>query len=79
LLIVGNGILNAIDRSSVALLQSATRVFVVMLPFAWFLRGSWGADAIYAAELAANLAGGSIASLMVWRMLRAPRAEPALA
>lgn len=79
LLIVGNGALNAIDRSSFALMQSCARVFLVMLPFAWFLRGSWGADAIYAAELAANLFGGAVASLVVWRLLRAPRKEPALA
>jgi putative MATE family efflux protein len=79
LLIVGNGALNAVDRSSYALLQSCARVFLVMLPFAWFLRGSWGADAIYAAELAANLFGGAVASLVVWRLLRPRRVEPALA
>ncbi|UIP06669.1 MATE family efflux transporter [Erythrobacter sp. SDW2] len=78
-LIVGNGALNAIDRSSFALMQSCARVFLVMLPLAWFLRGSWGADAIYAAELAANLFGGIVASLVVWRLLRAPMAEPSLA
>lgn len=79
LLIVGNGALNAIDRSSYALMQSCARVFLVMLPLAWFLRGSWGADAIYSAELAANLFGGAVASLMVWKLLRGPKAEPALA
>lgn len=75
LLIVGNGALNAVDRSSFALLQSCARVFLVMLPFAWFLRGSWGADAIYSAELAANLFGGAVASLVVWKLLRGPKAR----
>lgn len=82
LLIVGNGALNAVERSGIALVQSCARVFLVMLPFAWFLRGSWGADAIFAAELAANLAGGTVASLVVWRVLRGPtpgrEKEPAL-
>ena len=58
LLIVSNGILNAVDRASLALTQSAMRVFLVMLPFAWLLVGNWGSAAIYSAELAANLFGG---------------------
>jgi len=69
-LIIANGALNAIDKASFALLQSASRVFLVMLPFAWLLRGEWGADAIYAAELTANLVGGSLAAVIVWRTLR---------
>ncbi|WP_284124470.1 MATE family efflux transporter [Parerythrobacter aestuarii] len=70
LLIVGNGALNAVDKSGYALVQSAARVFLVMLPIAWLLRGAWGADAIYAAELAANLFGGALAALVVWQVLR---------
>ena len=70
LLITGNGVLNAVDRAPLALLQSAARVFLVMLPFAWLLRDNWGAEAIYAAELVANLAGGALAALIVWRILR---------
>ena len=70
LLIVGNGVLNAVGKASLALLQSCARVFLVMLPFAWFLRASWGADAIYAAELASNLAGGAVAAAVVWWVLR---------
>lgn len=69
LLIVGNGALNAVDRASFALAQSAARVFLVMVPFAWLLRANWGAEAIYAAELVANLAGGALAALVVWRVL----------
>ena len=69
LLIVGNGALNAVDRAKYALLQSAARVFLVMLPFAWLLRAAWGAEAIYAAELVANLAGGGLAAWVVWRVL----------
>ena len=70
LLIVGNGALNAVDRASFALVQSAARVFLVMLPFAWFLRASWNSDAVYAAELIANIVGGVLASLVVWQVLR---------
>lgn len=69
-LIVGNGVLNAVDRAEIALAQSLARVFLVMLPFAWLLRESWGTSAAYAAELAANLIGGGIAGAMVWRILR---------
>ncbi len=77
-LIVANGALNAVDRASYSLAQSALRVFLVMLPVAWLLRPSWGADAIYSAELAANLIGGCIAALIVWRVLRkGPSIAPA--
>ncbi|WP_128891876.1 MATE family efflux transporter [Erythrobacter sp. HKB08] len=69
LLIVGNGILNAVDKAAWALGQSFARVFAVMLPIAWFLRKDWGSSAIYAAELAANLLGGLVAILVVWRIL----------
>ncbi len=69
-LITANGALNAVDRAGFALAQSFARVFLLMLPFAWFLRPAWGAEAIYAAELAANIGGGAIAALVVWRVLR---------
>lgn len=69
-LIVANGALNAVDRASYSLTQSALRVFLVMLPIAWVLRPSWGADAIYTAELVANLVGGCVAAAVVWRVLR---------
>ena len=74
LLIVANGILNAVDRASFALTQSALRVFLVMLPFAWLLVGSWGSEAIYSAELAANLFGGLTGLLLIHWVLnkRAP-------
>ena len=70
LLIVANGALNAVDKAGWALAQSCARVFLVMLPFGWLLRPVWGSEAIYAAELAANLAGGVIAAFIVWRVLR---------
>ena len=70
LLIVANGALNAVDRAGLALFQSAARVFLVMLPFGWLLRSALGAEAIYGAELVANIAGGLLASLIVWRVLR---------
>ncbi len=69
LLIVGNGVLNAVDRAGLALAQSFARVFLVMMPFAWLLRGAWGSDAIYAGELAANVAGGAVATAIVWWVL----------
>jgi len=56
-LIVANGSFNAIDRATLALVLSLGRVALVMVPFAWLLRGSWGADAIFAAELASNVTG----------------------
>lgn len=74
LLIVANGILNAIDKAAFALMQSAARVFVVMLPFAWLLLPDWGSAAIYSAELAANLFGGLTGVALIWWALhhRAP-------
>ena len=56
-LIVINGAFNAIDHARLALALSVARVFVVMVPVAWLLRGSLGADAIYYSELACNVAG----------------------
>lgn len=69
LLIVGNGIMNAVDRASLALLQSVTRVFLVMLPVALLLQPGMGADAIYTAELAANLFGAVSAVVLVRHVL----------
>lgn len=71
LLITANGALNAVDRASFALAQSAARVFLIMLPFAWLLRANWGEDAIYSAELVANIVGGALATFVVWTVLRA--------
>lgn len=70
LLIVSNGALNAVDKARWALAQSFFRVFVVMLPVAWFLRDAWGSNAVYSAELAANIVGGLVAMLIVSRVLR---------
>jgi Na+-driven multidrug efflux pump len=69
LLIVGNGIMNAVDRASFALLQSVARVFLVMLPVALILQPGMGADAIYTAELAANLFGAVSALVLVRHVL----------
>jgi putative MATE family efflux protein len=69
LLIVGNGILNAVGHAGWALAQSGARVFLVMLPVAWLGREAFGADAIYASELLANLAGGGLAVAIVWRLV----------
>lgn len=69
-LIVANGALNALDKARFALLQSTTRVFLVMLPLAWLAREYYGVRAIYGAELAANIIGGGIAAWVVWRAMR---------
>ena len=69
LLIVGNGILNAVDKATFALIQSVLRVFAVMLPVAWFLGSAWGAAGMYTAELAANLFGAISAIVLVYWVL----------
>lgn len=78
LLIVGNGIMNAVDKAGFALGQSIARVFLVMLPVALVLRPMMGSSAIYTAELAANLFGAISALVLVRRVLvrhaPAPRA-----
>lgn len=78
LLIVGNGIMNAVDKAWYALLQSLARVFLVMLPVALVLQGGMGSAAIYTAELAANLFGAASAVLLVRRVLarKAPAWTP---
>ena len=75
-LIIANGILNAVDKAPYALWQSALRVFGVMLPAAWILVDSWGSAAIYSAELAANLFGGLSGAVLIYWVLkrRAPDA-----
>jgi putative MATE family efflux protein len=65
LLIVGNGIMNAVDKAAFALGQSVARVFLVMLPVALLLQPAMGSAAIYTAELAANLFGAISAVLLV--------------
>jgi len=65
LLIVGNGIMNAVDKASFALLQSVARVFLVMLPVALVLQPGMGSAAIFTAELAANLFGAVSAVVLV--------------
>ncbi len=79
LLIVGNGIMNAVDRAGYALVQSVARVFLVMLPVALVLRPNMGSAAIYTAELAANLFGAVSAILLVRHILLRPRPAPAVA
>ncbi|MEE4289725.1 MAG: MATE family efflux transporter [Erythrobacter sp.] len=69
LLIVANGILNAVDKAAFALTQSIARVFLVMLPFALLLDHTLGSAAFYGAELAANIAGGATGVALVWWVL----------
>ncbi|MEM6826691.1 MAG: MATE family efflux transporter [Pseudomonadota bacterium] len=69
ILIVANGILNAVDKASYALTQSILRVFLVMLPFALLLDQAWGSSAIYAAELAANVFGALTGVALIWWVL----------
>ncbi|MDE1467144.1 MATE family efflux transporter [Aurantiacibacter sp. D1-12] len=68
-LIVVNGALNAIDKASNALALSLTRVLLVMIPIAWLARAALGTEAIYYAELAANMLGGLIAAALAWWVL----------
>ncbi|GMN03843.1 MATE family efflux transporter [Erythrobacter sp. MTPC3] len=70
LLIVANGILNAIDQAKYALMQSIGRVFLVMLPAAWLLQESWGSAAIYTAELAANVFGAVTGAGLIYYVLK---------
>ncbi len=65
LLIVGNGIMNAVDKAGFALVQSIMRVFLVMLPVAVILQPVMGSAAIYTAELAANAFGAISAVVLV--------------
>jgi len=65
LLIVGNGVMNAVDKGGLALVQSVMRVFLVMLPVALILQPVIGSAAIYTAELAANLFGAVSAVVLV--------------
>lgn len=69
LFIMGNGAFNAIDHARVALGLSLARVGAVMLPFALLLRPAWGADAVYGAELLANLLGGTVSMALAWYFL----------
>ncbi len=75
LLIVANGILNAVDRASFALFQSVSRVFGIMLPVAFVLQSERGSAAIYIAELAANLFGAVSACLIITFVLRRARSS----
>ncbi len=72
-LIVVAGAFNAIDRAGTALALSLARVLVLLVPLALLLRPSLGADAIYWAELAANLAGGLVAALLAALIFRNTR------
>ena len=73
LLIVGNGIMNAVDKAGLALMQSVGRVFLVMLPVALVLQPGMGSAAIYTAELAANLFGAISAVVLVRFIFVRPR------
>lgn len=72
LLIVGNGIMNAVDRAGLALMQSVGRVFLVMLPVALLLQPGMGSAAIFTAELAANLFGAVSAVVLVRHIFLKP-------
>ena len=69
-LVVANGAFNAIDRAPIALGQSAVRVFLIMVPFAWLAGGALGSNAVYGAELAANIIGGLGAAALAYYVMR---------
>lgn len=66
LFIIGNGAFNAIGHASTALMLSLARVGLVMVPFALILQADWDADAVYGAELLANLTGGAVSMTIAW-------------
>ena len=68
-LIVVNGALNATDRANYALAQSVVRVVLFMVPVAWALGLVLEARSVFAAELVANLLGGTLAVITGRRML----------
>lgn len=76
-LIVINGALNAIDRAPLALVLSAGRVFLIMVPFAWLMRPHLGPEAVYYAELACNLAGCLAGALAAWQIFGGRRKNTA--
>ncbi|AKQ43186.2 sodium transporter [Aurantiacibacter atlanticus] len=69
MLVVVNGALNAIDRAANALALSICRVLLVMVPVAWLARDALGTQAIYIAEVSANLLGGVSAAAIAWWVL----------
>lgn len=75
--IVGNGALNAIDHAGWALGQSIIRVALFMIPVGLLLRNAWGEDAIYAAELSANVLGGMLAVAVALWFVNTARREGA--
>ncbi|MEE4349185.1 MAG: MATE family efflux transporter [Pacificimonas sp.] len=70
-LIVTNGALNAIDRASRALVLSAARVLIVMVPVAWVGGQLAGVAGVYGGELAANLFGSALGFFFGRRYLAA--------
>ena len=75
ILITTNGALNAIDRAGTALVLSAARVLLIMLPVAVMLQSMWGETGVFTGELIANLGGGLMAILLVLVLFREPRVE----
>lgn len=75
LLIVSNGAFNAIDKAPIALAQSAGRVALVMLPIAWLMTEWLAADAIYGAELIANIVGGIVGLTLIITILRKAKGD----
>lgn len=69
LFIMGNGAFNAVDHASTAMVLSLARVLLVMVPVALLLRPAWGPDAVYSAELVANLTGGAVSMALAWYYL----------
>lgn len=76
MLIVANGAFNAIDKAPIALAQSSGRVGLVMVPAASLLGGWLAADAIYVAELLANIIGGVAGVTLCWAITRKTENAP---
>lgn len=70
LLVVSNGALNAIDKSTRALGVSVARVGLVMVPLGLAGSAMFGPVGVYGADLVANLLGGTAAFWVARRALR---------
>ncbi|MEM6957789.1 MAG: MATE family efflux transporter [Myxococcota bacterium] len=78
-LIVTNGAFNAVDQAGAALAVSIARVFLVMLPVAYFAGAAFGVAAVYGGELAAHKVGGTVSALVGWSVFRRKARDGAVA
>ena len=56
----------AMDTAKAQGASVANARLLVVVPVGLLLRGTWGAEGVYVAELAANLVGGLVAVASLW-------------